>query len=91
MATIPPQDPRGPRLARPHETLTPRRTRDDGSAGGACVGGGGVPAAAGLVVGLLALAILWLDWAYFHTGTEAAAVATAAAVAAVAILVLGRA
>lgn len=84
-----PQDPRGPRLTRPHEFVESDRSRigDDGVA--VRPGAGGVAAAAGLVLGLLAFVILWLDWAYTHTGAEAAAFAAAIAGAGVVLALLG--
>ena len=40
---------------------------------------GGTLVAAGFVFTLLALVVLWLDWAYMHTGIEAALLAGAIA------------
>lgn len=74
-----PSDPRGPRLTRAHEILTSSRVRAADDAAGVRPDPGGTLAAAGFVFALLALAALWLDWAYMHTGVEAALLAGAIA------------
>jgi hypothetical protein len=46
-------------------------------------------AAAGFVFTLLALAAIWLDWAYMHTGVEAALLAAAIAGVGLALALVG--
>lgn len=86
-----PDDPRGPRAARPHQLYEPGVPPDGARAAGERVpeARGGTAAAFGFVLALAALAGLWFDRAVVHSGAEAAIAAAAVAAAGIAASAFG--